>query len=177
MSMSPRLRRFVLTVHVTTSVGWLGAVVAYVALDVSAVAGQDVQTVRGAYLAMGAIVWYVIVPLALASLLVGIINAIGTPWGLLRHYWVLVKLLLTIVATAVLLVETQTISSLALAAASSVDPRALPGSMPHSVGGVVVLLAITILSIYKPRGVTRDGWRKQRDQRRPHPEQSTALAP
>jgi len=97
--------------------------------------------------------------------LIGIINALGTPWGLLRHYWALLKLVLTVVSTAILLIETETISSLARAALSSPDPRALPGSLPHSVGGLVVLLVATILSVYKPRGVTRYGWRKLHEKR------------
>lgn len=171
MSMPSRLRKFVLTAHITTSVGWLGAVVAYVALDVTAMTSLDVPTVRGAYLAMESIVSYVIVPLALTSVLIGIINALGTPWGLFRHYWVLLKLLLTLIATTVLLVETQTISGLARAAATSTDPRDLPGTLPHSVGGLIVLLVIMILSVYKPRGVTPYGWRKQHDQRRKQHEQ------
>jgi hypothetical protein len=153
------------TAHVTTSIGWLGAVVAYIALDVIAVTGTDVPTVRGAYLAMEAIVWTVIVPLALASVLIGVVNAVGTVWGLLRHYWVLAKLVLTLFATTILLLETQSISYLADAAASGIDPRGLPGSLLHSVGALVVLLLTTILSIYKPRGVTRYGWRKQREHR------------
>jgi uncharacterized membrane protein len=175
MTMPPRLRKFVLTAHVTTSVGWLGAVLAYVALDVTAMTSPDVQTVRGAYLAMESTAWYVIVPLALASVLIGIINALGTPWGLFRHYWVLLKLLLTLIATTVLLVETQTISGLAQAAATSADPRQLPGTLPHSIGGLAILLVTTILSVYKPRGVTPYGWRKQRHDHRP--KQRTALAP
>ena len=165
MTMSPRLRKFVLTVHVATSVGWLGAVVAYIALDVAAVASRDVQTVRAAYLAMELLVWYGIVPLALASVLVGIVNALGTSWGLFRHYWVVVKLLLTVVATAVLLVETQTIGFMADMAASGADPRDLPGSLPHSIGGLVVLGITTILSVYKPRGVTSYGWRRRAERR------------
>ncbi|WP_324276993.1 hypothetical protein [Blastococcus brunescens] len=169
--MPPRLRKAVLTTHVTTSVGWLGAVLAYIALDVTAVVSTDVERVRAAYLAMDVTISYAIVPLALASVFVGIVNALGTSWGLFRHYWVLVKLLLTLVATTVLLLETQTIRSLAEAAASGVEPRDLPGSLPHSVGGVVVLFLITALSIYKPRGLTRYGWRKQQEQRRSQPEQ------
>jgi hypothetical protein len=94
------------------------------------------------------------------------VNALGTPWGLLRHYWVLAKLLLTLFATSILLVETRTISALARAAMTSTDPRDLPGSLLHSVGGLVVLLAVTVLSIYKPRGLTRYGWRRQQAQRR-----------
>lgn len=164
--MAPRLRRLVLTVHVATSVGWLGAVAAYIALDVAAVTGQDVSLVRAAYVAMRLVIWYAIVPLALASVLIGSVNALGSPWGLFRHYWVLAKLLLTVVATTVLLLETQTVDALAAAASARADPRGLPGSLPHSVGAVVVLLITTVLSVYKPRGLTRYGWRKQ-DQRQP----------
>jgi hypothetical protein len=165
MTMAPWLRKGVLTAHVVSSVGWLGAVVAYVALDVTAVTSGDVGLVRAAYAAMEVTALYAIVPLALAAVVIGTINALGTSWGLFQHYWVLVKFLLTLVAGAVLVVETQTISALAEAARSSPDPRELPGSLPHSVGGLVVLLLITILSVYKPRGVTRYGWRKQQARR------------
>lgn len=175
MTMPPRLRRAVLTTHVVTSVGWLGAVLAYLALDVTAVISDDAGRVRSAFVAMELTVIYAIVPLALATVVIGVANALGTPWGLLRHYWVLVKLLLTTVATIVLLLETQTIRSLAEAAASGADPLGLPGTLPHSIGGLVVLLVATILSIFKPRGLTRYGWRRQQDQRRTERPQSTAL--
>jgi uncharacterized membrane protein len=166
MTMPPRLRKAVLTAHVMTSVGWLGAVLAYMAIDVTAVTSEDVDRVRAAYLAMDMTVTYAIVPLALAAVVIGIVNALGTSWGLFRHYWVLVKLLLTLVATAVLVLETQTVRSLAEIAGSGADPRELPGTLPHSIGGLMVLLVVTTLSIYKPRGLTRYGWRKQQDQRR-----------
>ena len=45
------------------------------------------------------------VPLVLASLLSALIESLSTPWGLFRHYWALVKLLLTIFATIVLLAK------------------------------------------------------------------------
>ena len=170
MIMTPRLRKFALAVHIALSVGWIGAVAGYIALDVAAAISQEAQTLRAAYLAMELIAWYVIVPLALASLLTGIVMSLGTNWGLFRHYWVLISLLLTIVATVVLLVETQTISYFADIAAdpttSSDDLRALGSTLVHSVGGTVVLLVILVLNVYKPRGVTRYGWRKQQEQRR-----------
>jgi hypothetical protein len=163
--MSPRLRRLVLTLHVVTSVGWLGAVVAYLALDIAAT-GTGPQTARAAYVAMGLMVTVVIVPLALVSVAVGIVNAIGTSWGLLRHYWVLVKFMMTLVATAVLLVEAPNVRAMADAAASGADPGSLPGSLPHSIGGLIVLVLATVLSVYKPRGLTRYGWRRQQEDRR-----------
>jgi hypothetical protein len=169
MTMTPRLRTFALTVHLASSVGWLGAVAAYIALDVAAATSQDTQTVRAAYLAMEVIAWYVLVPLASASLLTGLVMSLGTKWGLFRHYWVLISLLLTIIATVVLLVETQTISYFADIAAdpttSGQTLRALGNTLVHSVGGTVVLFVILVLNVYKPRGMTRYGWRKQHEQR------------
>jgi hypothetical protein len=106
----------------------------------------------------------VIVPLALASVCIGIINALGTPWGLFRHYWVVLKLLLTSFATLVLLSETREIRRLAEDAALLADPRDLPGTLFHSGGGLLVLGVITTLATYKPRGLTRYGWRKQNEQ-------------
>ena len=166
MTMRPRLRKAVLAFHVTTSVGWLGAVIAYLALDITAVTSRDITAVRGAYFAMEVILLYAIVPLALASVLVGTVNALGTSWGLVRHYWVLVKVLLTAFAATILLIETGTVKNLADAAASGTDPRDLPGTLLHSVGGLVILLLTVILSVFKPQGLTPHGWRKQEERRR-----------
>lgn len=169
MIMNPRLRKLALTLHVTSSVGWIGAVAAYMALDVAAATSQDAQTLRAAYLAMGLTAWYVIVPAGFASLFTGLLMSLGTKWGVFRHYWVLISLLLTILATVVLLVETRTIDYFAGIAAdptaSSDHLRSLGSTLVHSIGGAVVLLIILVLNIYKPRGMTAYGWRKQRDQR------------
>jgi DMSO/TMAO reductase YedYZ heme-binding membrane subunit len=165
MIMAPLLRKFALAAHIALSVGWIGAVAGYIALDVAAATSRDPHTLRACYLAMGLIAWYVIVPLALASLLTGLVMSLGTKWGLFRYYWVLISLLLTIFATVVLLVETQTISHYAVVASdpatSGEELRALGSTLIHSVGGTVVLLVILVLNVYKPRGMTRYGWRKQ----------------
>ena len=170
MTMRPGLRKFALTAHLTFSLGWIGAVVAYLALAIAPLSSQDARTVRAAWKAMELTGWFAIVPLALASLLTGLVMSLGTKWGLFRHYWVLISLLLTIVATVVLLVETQTISYFADIAAdpatSSDDLCALGSTLVHSVGGTVVLLVILVLNVYKPRGLTQYGWRKQQEERR-----------
>src|SRR5215510_1808287 len=120
MMMSSELRKLALTTHVSSSVGWLGAVAAFLALSIAGVSGQDAQTVRAAYLAMHLTTWYVIVPLCAASFLTGLVESLGTPWGLFRHYWVVTKLLLTVLATIVLLVHTQPIGRVADVAAQTV---------------------------------------------------------
>src|SRR5437899_11571017 len=124
MIMTPRLRKFALTAHVTSSVGWLGAVAGFLALAVAGLTSQDDQMVRSAYLAMDLIARFVIVPLALASLLTGIVQSLGTQWGLFRHYWVLAKLLITIFATIVLLIKMELIGSAARVAAQTTSSRA-----------------------------------------------------
>jgi uncharacterized membrane protein len=107
----------------------------------------------------------VIVPLAIASLVTGLVISLGTKWGLFRHYWVLISLVLTVIATVVLLIETQTIGHHAAVAAdratSAEELRALQSTLVHSVGGTLVLVMILVLNIYKPRGMTSYGWRKQ----------------
>jgi hypothetical protein len=144
MTMPPPLRKFTLATHLTLSVGWIGAVAAYLALDVATAASQDPQRLRAAYLGMDLLARDVIVPLALGSLLTGLVMAVGTRWGMVRHYWVLISLLLTTMATLVLLDSMRAISFLAAVAAapttSGEQLRALPSTLVRSVGGMVVLL-------------------------------------
>jgi hypothetical protein len=84
-------------------------------------------------------------------------QALITPWGLVRYYWVLIKLVLTVIAVAVLMLQT---SNIGMVAGMALDgrpdgltgPRA--GMIVHGTGGLIVLIVITILSVYKPRGLT-----------------------
>jgi hypothetical protein len=169
MSMAPGTRKLALTAHVTASVGWLGAVAAYLALAIAVLASPDARTVRAVYLAMELIVGYVIVPLAVASFLTGLVSSLGTPWGLFRHYWVVFKLLLNVVATLVLLLYTRSIGYFAeLAAAAPAEALGglrHPTHLIHAGAALLVLLVATVLAVYKPRGVTPYGWRRQQEQR------------
>ena len=164
--MTPLLRRFALTAHVLSSVGWLGAVAVFLALAVVGLTSRDAETVRGAYLVMEPAAWFVLVPLSLASLLSGVVQSLGTRWGLIRHYWVLFKLLITVFATIVLLAYTETFGRMAAVAASAEDLGAVrdPSPMVHAALALVLLVVATVLAVYKPRGVTRYGRRKQREQ-------------
>ena len=167
MVMTARLRKFMLTAHVTFSVGWIGGVVAYLTLGVAAVMSQDVQIVRAAWIGMELIGWFAIVPLALASLLSGLVMSLGTKWGLFQYYWTLISLVLTVLATVVLLVHMPDVSSLADIAQKAEGTRldGLGGDLFHPGVGLVVLLVIQVLNVYKPRGMTAYGWRKQEERR------------
>ncbi len=168
--MTPGVRKLALTAHVTCSVGWLGAVAGSLALAVAGLTSQDAQTVRAVYLTMELTGWYVLIPFSLASLLTGLVQSLGTVWGLFRHYWVLTKLLMNVFATLVLLLYMQTLGYLADVAAEtavSSDLRGLrdPSPVLHAAAALLLLLVATALAVYKPRGMTRYGRRKQHERR------------
>jgi len=166
--LSPGLRRLVLTAHVASSVGWLGAAVAFLALTVAGLTGQDAQMLRAVYLAAEPITLFVIVPFAIASLITGVVASLGTSWGLFRHYWVVFKLVLTVLATIVLLQYIETVRHFAdtAAGAGPVDVSGLRSYLLHAGGGLLVLLVTVVLAVYKPRGLTPYGWRRQQEQGR-----------
>jgi predicted ferric reductase len=174
--MTRALQKLNLTAHVTSSVGWLGAVASFLVLSIAGLTSQNTEIVRGAYLAMNLIGQFIIVPLSLAALLTGLVQSLGSHWGLFRHYWVVVKFTLTIGATLLLLLHQFT----AVAGAARRVSGTATGTLPEPGGlgvqlvsdaglAVLALLVITVLSVYKPWGRTRYGLRKQPQERRELP--------
>ena len=165
MAMQPKVRKLALTAHVTSSAGWIGAVVVVLVLGVVGLASQDVDLVRGVYLAMQPIAWYGLVPFSLASLVTGLVMSLGTPWGLFRHYWVVTKLAMNVFASVVLALYTGTLASLAVGARTATAGVGLggvrdPSPVVHSVLALLLLLVAAVLSVYKPKGLTRYGQRR-----------------
>lgn len=170
MTLSPGLRKFVRTVHITFTVGWLGAVAGFLALAVAGLDSRDAQMMGAVYLAMKLITWYVILPCSFVPLLLtGPLLSLGTPWGLFRHYWILAKLVINALSTLILLVHLQPINYLSRAATEatlSTADRSLQIQMVIASGAALVaLLVATALAVYKPRGMTPYGWRKQHEER------------
>lgn len=157
--MSRRTRRAMLSIHLTASVGWIGAVLGYLALAMTAATTSDAQVMRSAWMGMALVGWYVICPLALASLFTGILMAAGTPWGLFDHYWVVISLALTVVAVAVLLLHMPGVSATADIANTATDNRLLDlgSDLAHPTIGLLLLVGVQVLNLYKPRGLTRRG--------------------
>ena len=164
--MRPNVRKFIRTVHVTVTVGWLGSVAAFLALAIAGLTSPDRQLVSAAYLSMDVIARYVILPLSVIPLvLTGPLLSLGTPWGLFRHYWIIVKLVINILSTLILIVHMQPIQHMARVAANGTLSSADRGGQVQLVvaagAGLLALLAATGLAVYKPRGMTAYGWRKQ----------------
>jgi hypothetical protein len=166
---SAGLRKLLLTTHVAATVGWLGAISVFVALAIVGLTSEDAQTVRGVYLVMDPAARFVLVPLAFASLLTGVVQGAGTHWGLVRHYWVVFKLVITAFATVVLVVYLATFSRMAdVAADPAADVGAVrnPSPLLHAAVALLLLLIATVLAVYKPRGTTRYGRRRAEERRR-----------
>lgn len=166
MTLKPGARKLALTAHVVSSVGWLGAVVTFLALALAGLTSENADTVRAVYLAMESVGWFVLVPLSVASLLTGLVQSLGSAWGLFRHYGVVFKLLINVAATIVLLLYMETLDHFARVAAVASDtpevPDALrsPSPLIHSALALLLLLVATVLAVYKPRGVTPWGQRR-----------------
>jgi len=161
VSLTLRARKLALVAHIAASVGWIGAVLSSLVLAAAPLISGDPTIMRGSYLSLQVIGWYALVPFSIASLLTGLVQSLGTAWGLARHYWVLVKLLMNLFATAILLLYTQTLDQLA---ATARDPHSAiegnPSPIAHAAGAVALLTAALVLSVYKPRGMTRYGRRR-----------------
>ncbi len=170
MMLAPGLRRLALTAHIVASVGWLGAVAAFLVLAVVGLASPDASLARSAYAVLGALARYAILPLCLAALATGVLQSLGTVWGLVRHYWVLVKLVITLLSTLILLVHLRPINAIAaIAAAGPIgDGEHLQLRVQLAVAAglaVLALLLATTLSVYKPQGLTPYGWRTRHARR------------
>ena len=160
--MTPRVRKLALTTHVTFSVGWLGAVVAYLVVAIAGLTSLDPQLVKGSYVTMQLMAWFVIVPFAIAALVSGLVQSLATEWGLFRHYWILVKFVLTTLGTVILLLHAPRVSAMAVRAAESAlasgdHSQQRLALVIHAAGGLAILLAATVLSIFKPWGKTAHG--------------------
>ena len=161
---NPTLRKFNLTLHIAVSVGWLGAVLAYLPFAIRSVSGVDLETARTIYGAMNTIGWGVIVPCAFGALVTGLIQSLGTASGLFKHYWILAKFVVTVGGITILLMHmplvsrlTQSVQEGGIMVAGSGKPLLI-----HATGGLVILGLALILSVFKPWGLTAYGRSKLR---------------
>ena len=173
--MTPAVRKLTITAHVTFSVGWLGAVAAFLVLSIAGLTSHDAEVVRGAYLSMELISRFVIIPMSFTAVATGLLQALGTPWGLFRYYWIVMKFGLAIFATVALLIHQFAVMAVAAkrvtgAAAETLfaaDFGTLKTELVRAPSlAILLLLGVTTLGVYKPWGLTRYGRRKQQERRR-----------
>ena len=160
-SLSPRQRKLALATHIVVSVGLLGIYAAMLILGTVAATTPDPETSGAGYRSLG-ILRGVIPPAAGGVVVTGVILALGTPWGLFKHSWVVVKLALAVAAFPVSILVVFPAVRLAIAATSPAAPLTAPdlGSAPllliAASGAIVLMLgAATVIAVYKPWGAIR----------------------
>ena len=150
-------RRLALAIHIVASMGWLGAAIAILAMAMIGLTSDDEDIVRGVYQVMEPTAWLTLVPMAIGSLVTGALSSLASVWGLFRHWWVVFKILINAFAIVVLLMYMATFSAMADIAADPASDLALvrnPSPLLHGIIAIAALLAATVLSVYKPRGLT-----------------------
>jgi hypothetical protein len=162
--MSRRRRKLVLTLHVGSSVGWLGAAIAMTVLLVAGLVTGNPALRHSAFTFMHVYDLAVMIPLGYLALITGVLLSVGTNWGLLKHWWIVVKLVLTV---AVLVFAGVFTSGWVLEAVARTaeDPMADLGTLAVQLVANVVAFNVvfwtnTTVSVFKPWGLTPRGQHK-----------------
>jgi len=167
--MTPRLRKLALTAHIVVSIGWFGAASGVLVLAVAGLTSKNASIVSAACVGTELIWRFAILPFSVSAVLTGLIQALGTRWGLFHHYWVLTKFLLALGAVVLLFLHTHSLLPALSAVEVSPGTRVAHnhGGLPPRVhlvvaasGTLLLLLATAALSVYKPWGMTPYGRRK-----------------
>lgn len=153
-TLSRRVRRWTLVLHVVVSVGWLGVDLALLTLGATALLTEDAALSRAAYLGMDVVGGTLLIPIALSALVTGVLLALGGRWGLVRHWWVLAKFGITTVAGTLTIFALR--PSLDEAARAGADLAELRVNLVVAPTVAFCLYATaTVLSVVKPWGRAR----------------------
>ncbi len=138
-----RTRNVVLTLHIVVSVGLLGDSAGFLAVAIRRAVSDDPAFIDASHDLLGTFALFFGIPLSFLALLTGIALGLGTPWGVLRHPWVIAKLALIVTVIAV--------GALILRPVLTDNGDA--GSGPLIAGAsydVAALTAATSLAVFKP---------------------------
>ena len=165
--LSPKTRKMVLLLHVVCAVGWLGLHIGNVTLAITGLVTDDPGTQQTAFRAVNLLGGMLLIPISLLAFTTGVTLALGTRWGLVRHWWVLTKFVLTLIP--VLLIP---LSLLPGYRDLADQVNAAPADQVVDIGdtGVSLIIAAIVsttmyltsvtLSVFKPWGRTK--WGKRR---------------
>ncbi|WP_205669277.1 hypothetical protein [Amycolatopsis suaedae] len=150
--LSPPARKWVLLLHVVTSVGWIGVEACLLTLGVLGQTGADPELVRSAYVTAGLLGSVFYLPLSLLAVVSGLALSLGTKWGLLRYPWIVVKL---VISLALLIGGNLSVVPKFAAIGEAAARGQLPGTealifVNAMAAGITLLLVATVLSVFKP---------------------------
>ena len=144
-----------MVLHIVTSVALLGEVWALVALNIYATVAADGELAHSAYRLMEVLVFAGGIPLSMTALIAGVTFALGTHWGLLRHHWIVAKLLLLVAVIVCGMFLFQPAPMADATATGTVSATEQWRQVAVVVFQLVMLVSATVLSVFKPKGRMR----------------------
>lgn len=155
-------RRVLLTLHVISSVGWLGLSLANISLAVTVTTTSDPVIQHASFRVLELVGTTVILPISLTAFVTGVLASLGTQWGLLRYRWVLIKFALTLVAVLLTFLSLLPGLHAATALVDATAPDRLAdvdssGLLSAAFVSTSMYTFSVVLSIFKPWGRTRWG--------------------
>lgn len=161
--LSPALRKGLLTAHIVTAVSWIGVDMVLLVLALTALTSTDPRTVAASYVALGAFTVVLLVPAGVLTLATGLLLGAGTRWGIVRYWWLTVKLVITVVLTTLVILLLRPRVAEVASRAEQADGAGLSrdqlGNLPVDllfppIVSIVALIVATVLAVYKPWGKT-----------------------
>jgi hypothetical protein len=156
-----RVHRSVLVVHLASAGAWLGIDVVMAVLVFTALGSDDDRTKALSFRALELVAVGPLLAAGLVCLLSGVLLGLGSRYGLVRYWWVAVKLVLNLVLTGLVLVSLAPQVADAAARARQFD-AGVPAPLgvgdlifPPIVSPTALLLAM-VLAVFKPWGRIRN---------------------
>src|ERR671928_1678481 len=165
-----RTRKGVLVVHIVSAGVWIGIDVVMAVVIFTALLADDYNTKALCYRALELFAVWPLLTTGLVCLASGIVLGLGTKYGLVRYWWVAIKLVLNIVLSALVLIALRPEVSRAAEQGGRFvagEPASLVvGNLifPPIVSPTALLIAV-VLAVFKPWGRIRKGSAIQRDAR------------
>jgi len=150
-----------MVLHIISSVGWLGVILGAIALSVAGMNTDDLDRVNSLYVAMEVLATTFFLPGTLLVVITGVVLGLGTKWGLVKWWWVTVKLVVGLVLFAAGAFNMRFAVYSAAEQAGELKP--LESSVDVSLFGMLAVMAAlgifaALLSVLKPWG--RINWRR-----------------
>jgi uncharacterized membrane protein len=167
--MTRKMRKFVLLAHILSAVSWIGVDLVMGVLSFRGLMTDDPQTLATAYGGLAMFCVPLLLTLGLLTLTTGVVLGLGTRFGLVRYWWVVAKLLITLALCTLVLVALQPTLADAATQTAVIDDS-LPSRLTEVRRNMIfpplvstsALLFASWLSVYKPWGATSRGRRFQR---------------
>ncbi|UUZ83686.1 hypothetical protein LJK88_07655 [Paenibacillus sp. P26] len=171
--LSMKKKQLIIVIHVLSVVCWLGGAMAMLLLGMYMLKAENGEQLYYTLDNMHLIDVVFIRYTALVALLTGIVLSVWTNWGLFKHYWILIKLILTLALIAfgieymgdwlsqiVRMAKQERFLALSDAAFLKASYSLIGGALAN----IVSLVFMTAISYFKPFGKMKPIVRKSKPQ-------------